>query len=202
MRANAVAALLGWLQGFVRQYDASRRDAGKADFDDLLIWSRDLIRGNAEVRRYFQAKYRSVLVDEFQDTDPLQAELIIRLCAEDPAPDDWTRAVQPGLSSSATRSSRSTASAAPTSRCTTRCAARLAGAAISRTSSVDQSSTGSTAHRRAVRTRAGASAAMALDAPDYGGRRRHGWRCRAVVDGEQGAVADDLRRLRRRSSPR
>ncbi len=97
MRANAVAALLGWLQGFVRQYDASRRDASKADFDDLLIWSRDLIRGNAEVRRYFQAKYRSVLVDEFQDTDPLQAELIIRLCAEDPAPDDWTRAaLRPG----------------------------------------------------------------------------------------------------------
>ncbi|MEX0750980.1 MAG: UvrD-helicase domain-containing protein [Dehalococcoidia bacterium] len=91
MREAAVADLLEWLQGFVFFYDERRRKAGKADFDDLLVWARDLVRDNAEVRAYFQQKYRCVLVDEFQDTDPLQVELIVLLCAEGAAI-DWRRA--------------------------------------------------------------------------------------------------------------
>ena len=47
--------------------------------------------------RYFQNKYRCILVDEFQDTDPLQAEMIVRLCAIDGGEADWRRAkLRPG----------------------------------------------------------------------------------------------------------
>ncbi len=83
MRRNATALLLHWLEGFVSFYGARRQAEGKADFEDLLIWARDLVRDQPEVRRYFQGKYRCILVDEFQDTDPLQVELIVYLCAED-----------------------------------------------------------------------------------------------------------------------
>ncbi len=97
LRQNAVADLLLWLQGFVRQYEQRRREDGKADFDDLLIWARDLIRGDEGVRAYFQSKFQRIFVDEFQDTDPLQAEMIVSLCGEEPLPADWRRTkLRPG----------------------------------------------------------------------------------------------------------
>ena len=97
LRQDATARLVEWLARFVTFYDGRRREAGKADFDDLLIWARDLVRGNAEVRAYFQSKYRAILVDEFQDTDPLQVEMIVSLCSEGDLPPDWRDAtVRPG----------------------------------------------------------------------------------------------------------
>jgi ATP-dependent helicase/nuclease subunit A len=89
MRANATGALVLWLEGFVHAYERRRTRDGVADFDDLLIWARSLMRNSAEVRRYFQEKYRCVLVDEFQDTDPIQVEMIVRLCAADGGEEDW-----------------------------------------------------------------------------------------------------------------
>ncbi len=97
MKQAATAHLLVWLQGFVEHYKEARKQEGKADFDDLLIWARDLVRGNAEVRRDFQQQYRCILVDEFQDTDPLQAELIVWLCEDGSGAQDWRRArLRPG----------------------------------------------------------------------------------------------------------
>ncbi len=97
VKQAATAQLMQWVVGFVGYYAGRRKADGTADFDDLLLWARDLLRENAEVREYFQSKYRCILVDEFQDTDPLQAEIIVRLCAEhDPGP-DWRRAtLRPG----------------------------------------------------------------------------------------------------------
>ncbi len=92
MKQNATSALVMWLQGFVREYEGQRKAAGKANFDDLLIWARDLVRDNREVRTYFQQKFACILVDEFQDTDPLQAELIIFLCGDGAKADDWREA--------------------------------------------------------------------------------------------------------------
>jgi ATP-dependent helicase/nuclease subunit A len=91
MCQSAVADLLEWLQHFVFYYNERRKEAGRADFDDLLVWARNLVRDNADVRAYFQAKFRCILVDEFQDTDPLQVELIVSLCAEGDVT-DWRRA--------------------------------------------------------------------------------------------------------------
>ena len=97
LRGAATGDLVRWLEGFVRFYTQRRRRDGVADFDDLLIWARDLMRDKPEVRRYFQGKYRCILVDEFQDTDPLQAEMIVRLCAEDGSEPDWRSAtLRPG----------------------------------------------------------------------------------------------------------
>ena len=97
LRRNATADLMQWLGGFVDYYEDRRRADGVADFDDLLIWSRNLIRDSAEVRRYFQRIYTCILVDEFQDTDPIQAEMIVRLCEDGAPAENWRQArLRPG----------------------------------------------------------------------------------------------------------
>ena len=73
-------------------------------------------------------RYRRLLLDEFQDTDPIQIELAVRLIAAagEPAATPPSSCRRPaGCSSSATRSSRSTASAGPTSPCSSPPADRL-----------------------------------------------------------------------------
>jgi len=52
---------------------------------DLLMRASSLVTDNAEVRREFQERFRFILVDEFQDTDPLQAELLVLLAAAETA---------------------------------------------------------------------------------------------------------------------
>jgi ATP-dependent helicase/nuclease subunit A len=97
MRAAATARLLAWLQDFVSWYELRRRAAGKADFQDLLIWARRLVRERADVRSYFQAKYQRIFIDEFQDTDPLQVELVVYLCEDGARAVDWRDVVlRPG----------------------------------------------------------------------------------------------------------
>lgn len=92
LRAEAIAGLLPLAEEFVRDYTEQRRRTGRAEFEDLLIWARDLLRDRPEVRRYFRERFRCILVDEFQDTDPLQVEILLYLCGEEPdgtAARDW-----------------------------------------------------------------------------------------------------------------
>ena len=56
---------------------------------DLLIKLRDLLARHREVRREFQGLFDHVFVDEFQDTDPLQAEIILFLCERDAVAARW-----------------------------------------------------------------------------------------------------------------
>src|SRR5690606_17288384 len=58
---------------------------------DLLLKARDLVRDDSEVRASFQRRFARIFVDEFQDTDPLQAEILLLLAADDPAEADWRR---------------------------------------------------------------------------------------------------------------
>jgi ATP-dependent exoDNAse (exonuclease V) beta subunit len=83
--ANAdIAALLhGEMQGCAARYEQRKQEAGALDFLDLLIKARDLVRDNAEVRNEFRERFRVILVDEFQDTDPVQAELVNLLTETD-----------------------------------------------------------------------------------------------------------------------
>lgn len=60
----------------------TRIDLGRLSFQDLLTIARDLLRDHLDVRRWFQNRYRFVLVDEFQDTDPIQAEILFYLTGE------------------------------------------------------------------------------------------------------------------------
>src|SRR5206468_2374410 len=65
--------------------------AGQLDFMDLLLEARNLLRHEA-ARAGLQVLYDRIFVDEFQDTDPLQAEILLLLAASDPAERDWRKA--------------------------------------------------------------------------------------------------------------
>jgi ATP-dependent exoDNAse (exonuclease V) beta subunit len=74
-----------------------KRRAGKLDFVDLLLLARDLVRDKPDVRRYLQDRFTHIFIDEFQDTDPLQAEILLLLSADHPAESDWMKiAPKPG----------------------------------------------------------------------------------------------------------
>ena len=82
------------LRGLYRDY---KRNAALLDFDDLLYLARDLLRDNEPVRKALAGRYSHILVDEFQDTDPLQAEIIWRLAGEGSPQTQWyERAIRPG----------------------------------------------------------------------------------------------------------
>lgn len=92
--ADLSAGLQAELQDAMRRYERAKAQAGALDFLDLLLRTRDLVRGDEAVRRGFQSRFTHLFVDEFQDTDPLQAEILLLLAAADPAQSDW-RAVVP-----------------------------------------------------------------------------------------------------------
>ena len=91
--ADLAAALQQELAGAIAGYEALKARAGALDFLDLLLKARDLVAGNAGVRRGFQSRFTHIFVDEFQDTDPLQAEILLLLSSADPEQHDWRRVV-------------------------------------------------------------------------------------------------------------
>ncbi|HZJ70198.1 MAG TPA: UvrD-helicase domain-containing protein, partial [Planctomycetota bacterium] len=78
----------------VGEYEAMKRRSGCLDFVDLLLRARNLVRDDARVRGELQRRFTHLYVDEFQDTDPLQAELLLLLAADTPECGDY-RAVRP-----------------------------------------------------------------------------------------------------------
>ena len=91
--ADLAAALQQELRGAIDDYERLKARAGALDFLDLLLKARDLVRGNAGVRRGFQRRFSHIFVDEFQDTDPLQAEILLLLASRNPDEDDWRKVV-------------------------------------------------------------------------------------------------------------
>jgi ATP-dependent helicase/nuclease subunit A len=79
--------LLEVVQPITAAYAARKRELGCLDFDDLLIQARTLLTrpGHERLRRQVASRIRLLLVDEFQDTDPLQVELVKALCDGDVA---------------------------------------------------------------------------------------------------------------------
>lgn len=90
--ADLASLLRDEMAGVVDEYNERKRRSGKLDFIDLLISVRDLVRDQREVRNYLQDRFTHLFIDEFQDTDPLQAEILLLLSADDPAECDWMRA--------------------------------------------------------------------------------------------------------------
>jgi ATP-dependent exoDNAse (exonuclease V) beta subunit len=86
--ADLAAHLRDELWEVAGRYQDAKRRAGQLDFMDLLLYARDLLRHDA-ARADLQAVYQRIFVDEFQDTDPLQAEILLLLAASDPAETDW-----------------------------------------------------------------------------------------------------------------
>jgi DNA helicase-2/ATP-dependent DNA helicase PcrA len=65
------------------KYEEELKLADAMDFDDLLLRSVDLLRANPEILEATRRKYRTVLVDEYQDTNPTQARLLRLLAGRD-----------------------------------------------------------------------------------------------------------------------
>lgn len=105
---TAFSALVGQIAGrliwelsasldeLLQDYAERKRAAAALDFDDLLLRARRLVRDHDQVRQSLGARHPHIFVDEFQDTDPLQAEIIFALAADE-LPPVWTDAVpRPG----------------------------------------------------------------------------------------------------------
>ncbi|MYJ02200.1 MAG: AAA family ATPase, partial [Chloroflexi bacterium] len=91
-RDSALAELTAAVRGFISADAAQRRRDGALSYDDLLLDARDLLVRSTEARDELRRRYRTILVDEFQDTDPLQAQIALLLAAN-PDTEDWTTAV-------------------------------------------------------------------------------------------------------------
>jgi exodeoxyribonuclease-5 len=96
--SQVLADLIAETQPVLQRYRDHKRASAQLDFDDLIFAARDLLRDHDDVRRALGQRFSRVLVDEFQDTDPLQTEIFWRLCG-DPADgdSDWTQfRIRPG----------------------------------------------------------------------------------------------------------
>ena len=89
---------LGVARAAADAYAGERRARGEVTFQDLLVLSAELLRESPRARRDLGRRYRRVLVDEFQDTDPLQAEILLLLASDpDTNGNDWRNVVpRPG----------------------------------------------------------------------------------------------------------
>ncbi len=76
---EAMVPILDELRGFALGYTERRRAEGRAEFHDLLVWARNLLRDDLAVRDHFRGRFSHVLIDEVQDTDPIQTEIAMYL---------------------------------------------------------------------------------------------------------------------------
>jgi ATP-dependent exoDNAse (exonuclease V) beta subunit len=93
----AIARFVAEFEPLSKLYADYKRQAALLDFDDLLHHARELLVKDENVRRDLGKRFSRILVDEFQDTDPLQAEILWLLCGEGDPAGDWTRrTIRPG----------------------------------------------------------------------------------------------------------
>ena len=80
-------ALGGTFSKFCAIVDRKKSDAGGMDFTDLIRHTKQLFRTNRDlVASYYAERYKYILIDEFQDTDPAQFEIVTTIIGE-PSPD-------------------------------------------------------------------------------------------------------------------
>lgn len=97
VRLCAYAPLMRLLLGARQAWARDRGSAGLLNYGDLLLRAATLLRERPDVREALGRKFRWILVDEFQDTDPVQAEVLLWLASEPGPGTDWTRApLRPG----------------------------------------------------------------------------------------------------------
>jgi ATP-dependent helicase/nuclease subunit A len=93
----AISNVLGALVREVTAATGQRRTDGRVTFHDLLVLARNLLRDDAPVRHALADRYPVLLLDEFQDTDPLQIDVALRIAgvrAHADAARDW-REIEP-----------------------------------------------------------------------------------------------------------
>jgi ATP-dependent helicase/nuclease subunit A len=89
--ADLAAHLRDDLWQVVELYQKEKARSGQLDFMDLLLGARNLLQHD-RARADLQRIYQRIFVDEFQDTDPLQAEVLLLLAAANPEERDWRKA--------------------------------------------------------------------------------------------------------------
>lgn len=82
--ASLHARLVRAVAGVAQSYERRKLAAGVLDFLDLLMCTRAALRDSPALLRALRERFRVVIVDEFQDTDPLQAEILERLAGDAP----------------------------------------------------------------------------------------------------------------------
>jgi ATP-dependent helicase/nuclease subunit A len=75
------ARMVRALKGMVARYEAKKAARGVLDFLDLLVKARDALEQRPSLRAYFARRYPFLIIDEFQDTDPLQVRIAELLSA-------------------------------------------------------------------------------------------------------------------------
>ncbi len=85
------------VQKAVVRFNELKKLSGGLNFQDLLTGAAALLRENPEIREFFRQRFTHLLVDEFQDTDPVQAEVMMMLTSGSTDERDWRRcAPDPG----------------------------------------------------------------------------------------------------------
>lgn len=74
--AHTVHALLSLYRAYIERYDAAKRELNALDFEDLLQRTEQLFTSEPDVLARYRQRFRHILVDEFQDTDPVQWRMI------------------------------------------------------------------------------------------------------------------------------
>lgn len=89
---DLIQKVLEGILSLVRRVREEMTRTGLVSFDGLLVSARNLVKNHPEVRQELKKKFDVFLVDEFQDTDPLQGEILFYL-AENPASceRDWQK---------------------------------------------------------------------------------------------------------------
>ncbi len=87
-----VRHLADLMAGMLDRFARAKRDEALLDFNDLLLKARDLLRDNKRARSDLQRRFRMILVDECQDTDPLQTEIALFLAEDGATADTWREA--------------------------------------------------------------------------------------------------------------
>ncbi len=90
-RTKALANLLPFVVRFVREEIEARGKEGMLTFDDLILRVHELLRTNDVAVRTLRERYDALLIDEFQDTDPRQADIALAF-----ATDPETGRLEPG----------------------------------------------------------------------------------------------------------
>jgi ATP-dependent helicase/nuclease subunit A len=80
--AELTVAAVHVVQAAAADLAAAKQEASLLGFDDLLVRTRNLLRQSEGVRRETAASIAALLVDEFQDTDPVQAEIVEALVGD------------------------------------------------------------------------------------------------------------------------
>ena len=89
-RSHLYSQIIPFVLRVRQECERERKLNGLVNFNDLLRLTCHLVQ-DAGVRLEIQERLQHLCVDEFQDTDPLQAQLFFLLCADDPQEQDWSR---------------------------------------------------------------------------------------------------------------